>query len=91
MERVKIFEGEGLYTCESKAAGPYFLIVRIVLAAIPFGISLLINLKSEGVPDNFRELDDILASMAASFWMLVTTLPTVGMMGQMLPHACAYC
>jgi hypothetical protein len=92
MESVKIVEGEGLYTCESKADGPYFLIVGIVLAAIPFGISLLINLKSEGegIPDNFRELDDILASIAASFWMLVTTLPTVGMMGQMLPHARAY-
>jgi len=90
MESVEIFAGEGLYTCECKAAGPYFLIVGIVLAAIPFGISLLINLKSEGIPDKFRELDDILASMAASFWMLVTTLPTVGMMGQMQPHACAY-
>jgi hypothetical protein len=90
MESVEIFEGEGLYTCESKTAGPYVLIVGIVLAAMPFGISLLINLKSEGIPDKFRELDDILASLAASFWMLVTTLPTVGMMGQVLPHARAY-
>jgi hypothetical protein len=54
MESVEIFEGEGLYTCESKAAGPYFLIVGLVLAAIPFGISLLINLKSEGIPVSFE-------------------------------------
>jgi len=90
MESVEIiFEGEGCYTCESRA-GPYFLIVGIVLAALPFGISLLVNVKSEGVPDNFRELDDILASIAASFWMLVTTLPTAGMIGQAQPNARAY-
>lgn len=64
--------------------------MEIVPAAIPFGISLLINIKSEGIPDNLRELDDILASIAASSWMLVTTLPSAGMIGQMQPHARAY-
>ena len=78
MGSVEILEGEGHYTCESRA-GPYVLIVGIVLAAIPFGISLLINIESKGIPDKFRELDDIVASMASSFWMLLAMLPTVGM------------
>ncbi|KAL7436292.1 hypothetical protein ACHAXM_005115 [Skeletonema potamos] len=91
MESVqKILEGEGQYTCESKAAGSYFLIVGIVLASTPFGVSLLINVKTDGIPDNFRELDEIIASIAASFRVLVTTLPTVGLIGQMQPHARAY-
>eukprot|EP00985_Skeletonema_marinoi_P020661 scaffold12338_cov77-Skeletonema_marinoi.AAC.1 len=91
MGSVEILEGvgEGHYTCESRA-GPYVLIVGIVLAAAPFVISLLINVESEGIPDKFRELDDILASMASSFWMLLATLPTVGMIGQTQPNARAY-
>eukprot|EP00984_Skeletonema_dohrnii_P024757 scaffold13890_cov76-Skeletonema_dohrnii-CCMP3373.AAC.2 len=91
MGSVEILEGVGVghYTCES-FSGPYALIVGIVLAAIPFGISLLINIKSEGIPDKFRELDDIVASMTSSFWMLLATLPTVGMIGQTQPNARAY-
>eukprot|EP00985_Skeletonema_marinoi_P024909 scaffold17801_cov72-Skeletonema_marinoi.AAC.1 len=91
MGSVEILEGVGVghYTCESRA-GPYVLMVGIVLAAIPFGISLLINVKSKGVPDKFRELDDIVASMTSSFWMLLATLPTVGMIGQTQPNARAY-
>eukprot|EP00984_Skeletonema_dohrnii_P020060 scaffold9695_cov74-Skeletonema_dohrnii-CCMP3373.AAC.3 len=89
MGSVEILEDEGHYICESRA-GPYVLIVGIVLAAIPFVISLLINIKSKGVPDKFRELDDIVASMASSFWMLLATLPTVGMIGQTQPNARAY-
>eukprot|EP00984_Skeletonema_dohrnii_P007702 scaffold2824_cov65-Skeletonema_dohrnii-CCMP3373.AAC.1 len=91
MGSVEILEGvgKGQYTCESRA-GPYVLIVGIVLAAIPFGISLLINIKSKGIPDNFRELDKIVASMMSSFWMLLATLPTVGMIGQTQPNARAY-
>uniref|UniRef100_A0A7S2LV68 Uncharacterized protein n=1 Tax=Skeletonema marinoi TaxID=267567 RepID=A0A7S2LV68_9STRA len=91
MGSVEILEGVGVghYTCESRA-GPYVLIVGIVLAAMPFGISLLINVKSKGVPEKFRELDDIVASMTSSFWMLLATLPTVGMIGQTQPNARAY-
>eukprot|EP00984_Skeletonema_dohrnii_P021452 scaffold10724_cov112-Skeletonema_dohrnii-CCMP3373.AAC.3 len=91
MGSVEILEDEGNYnyTCESRA-GPYVLIVGIVLAAIPFGISLLINIESKGVPDKFRELDDIVASMTSSFWMLLATLPTVGMIGKTQPNARAY-
>ena len=62
----------------------------ILLAAIPFGISLLINIESNVIPDKFRELDDIVASMASSFWVLLATLPTVGMIGQTQPNALAY-
>eukprot|EP00985_Skeletonema_marinoi_P011419 scaffold5436_cov143-Skeletonema_marinoi.AAC.6 len=89
MGSVEILEGERHYTCESRA-GPYVLMVGIVLAAIPFGISLLINVKSKGVPDKFRELDGIAASMTSSLWMLLATLPTVGMIGQTQPNARAY-
>mmetsp|Transcript_16690 Transcript_16690/g.33517 ORF Transcript_16690/g.33517 Transcript_16690/m.33517 type:complete len:800 (-) Transcript_16690:318-2717(-) len=89
MGSVEILEDEGHYTCESRA-GPYVLVVGIVLAAIPFGISLLINIESKGIPDKFRELDDIVASMTSSFWMLLATLPTVGMIGQTQPNARAY-
>eukprot|EP00985_Skeletonema_marinoi_P027738 scaffold23234_cov104-Skeletonema_marinoi.AAC.5 len=89
MGSVETLEGEGHYTCESRT-GPYVLIVGILLAAIPFGISLLINIESKGIPDKFRELDDILVSMTSSFWMLLATLPTVGMIGQTQPNALAY-
>eukprot|EP00984_Skeletonema_dohrnii_P011683 scaffold4689_cov142-Skeletonema_dohrnii-CCMP3373.AAC.4 len=89
MGSVETLEGEGHYTCESRT-GPYVLIVGIVLAAIPFGISLLINIESKGIPAKFRELDDILASMTSSFWVLLATLPTVGMIGQTQPNARAY-
>eukprot|EP00985_Skeletonema_marinoi_P017318 scaffold9423_cov88-Skeletonema_marinoi.AAC.3 len=90
MGSVETLEGEGHYTCESRA-GPYVLIVGIVLAAIPFVIALLINIESKGgIPDKFRELDDIVASVASSFWMLLATLPTVGMIGKTQPNAHAY-
>eukprot|EP00984_Skeletonema_dohrnii_P023779 scaffold12860_cov78-Skeletonema_dohrnii-CCMP3373.AAC.2 len=89
MGSVEILEGEGQHTCKSRA-GPFVLIVGIVLAAAPFGISMMINIKSKGIPDKFRELDDIVASMTSSFWMLLATLPTVGMIGQTQPNARAY-
>uniref|UniRef100_A0A7S2LUJ2 G-protein coupled receptors family 3 profile domain-containing protein n=1 Tax=Skeletonema marinoi TaxID=267567 RepID=A0A7S2LUJ2_9STRA len=89
MGSVEIIEGEGHYTCESRA-GPYVLIVGVVLAATPFVISLLINIESEGIPDKFRELDEIAASMTSSFWMLLATLPSVGMIGQTEPNARSY-
>ncbi len=90
MVSVEILEVQGLYyTCESRA-DPYVLIVGIVLTAIPFGISLLINVVSKGIPDKFREFDDIIRSMASSFWVLLATLPTVGMIGQAQTNAHAY-
>eukprot|EP00985_Skeletonema_marinoi_P020068 scaffold11756_cov104-Skeletonema_marinoi.AAC.4 len=89
MGSVEIIEGEGHYTCESRA-GPYVLIVGVVLAASPFVISLLINIESEGIPDKFRVLDEIAASMTSSFWMLLATLPSVGMIGQTEPNARSY-
>eukprot|EP00984_Skeletonema_dohrnii_P001295 scaffold401_cov144-Skeletonema_dohrnii-CCMP3373.AAC.6 len=89
MGSVETLEGEGHYTCESRT-GPYVLFVGIVLAVIPFGISLLINIESKGIPDKFRELDEIAASMVSSFWVLLATLPTVGMIGQTQPNSRAY-
>ena len=83
-----MIENEGGFTCESRA-DPYVLIFGIVLASMPFSISLLINIqsKSKGVPDKFRELDQIAASMTSSFWMLLATLPAAGMIGQTQPNA----
>jgi len=89
MGSVEKLEDEVQYTCESRA-GPYVLIVGITLAAIPFVISLLINIENKGIPDNFRELNEIAASMTSSFWVLLATLPTVGMIGQTQPNARAY-
>mmetsp|Transcript_5463 Transcript_5463/g.8405 ORF Transcript_5463/g.8405 Transcript_5463/m.8405 type:complete len:367 (-) Transcript_5463:27-1127(-) len=82
-------EEEGHFTCESEA-GSYVLIMGIVLALMPFTISLLINIQSKGVPDKFRELDQIAASMTSSFLMLLATLPAAGMIGQTQPNAHAY-
>jgi len=87
MESIELSHG---YTCESRT-GPSVLIVGIALAAIPYCISLLINTKSVGILDKlFLELDDILASMVASFWVLVITLPSAAMIGHLVPAAHAY-
>lgn len=87
MESIELYDG--YYACESQT-GLIVLFVGIVLAAIPFCISLLINIKSEGIPDTFRELDGILTSMAASVCVLVITLPTAGIIGTVMPAARAY-
>ncbi len=73
-----------------KRAGPYVFVVGIVLALASFAISLLINIQSKGIPDKFRELNEIVASMTSSFWMLLGTLPAAGMIGQAQPNARAY-
>eukprot|EP00984_Skeletonema_dohrnii_P034754 scaffold33672_cov153-Skeletonema_dohrnii-CCMP3373.AAC.2 len=80
---------EGFHVCES-GAGVIILIVGIVLAAIPFFVALLINIRSEGIPDRFRELKDILKSTSTSFCVLIITLPTAGMIRMMVPAAHAY-
>lgn len=87
MESIELSDG---YACESSTGPSSVLIVGIVLSAIPYCISLLINTKSVGIPDKFLELDDILASMVASFWVLVITLPSAAMIGHLLPAAHAY-
>ncbi len=85
----KMIKEEAHFTCKSEAA-PYVLVVGIVLALIPFAISLLINIQSKSIPDKFRELEEIAASMTSSFWMLFGTLPAAGMIGQTQPNAFAY-
>ena len=74
-------DDEGHFTCESKT-GSYVPILGILLASMPFAISLLINIESKGMPDKFRELDKIAASLTSSFWMLLGMLPAAGMIGQ---------
>ncbi len=89
MDSVEMIGDEGHFTCESNT-GPYVLTLGILLASMPFAISLLINIESKGMPDKFRELDKIAASLTSSFWMLLGTLPAAGMIGQTQPNAHAY-
>ena len=86
MESVDSLEGHP--TCES--TGPWVLIVGAVLAAVPFFLSLLLNIQSDGIPDKFRDFDGILTSMATSFCVLIITLPAATMAGDAAPSARAY-
>ncbi len=89
MGSIEMIDDEGHFICESET-GPFVLILGIVLASMPFAISLLINIESKGMPDKFRELGEIAASMTSSFWMLLGMLPAVGMLGKTQPNAHAY-
>ena len=66
------------------------LVVGILFAAIPFILSLLLNVKSVGVPDKFREYDEIWKSMASSFYILIITLPMAVIVEEILPNVYAY-
>lgn len=47
----------------------------IVLAVVPFILSLLLNIESLGMPDKFREYDEVWNSMISSVCILIITLP----------------
>lgn len=64
----------GVYICESDS-GIALLIFGIVLAVVPFILSLLLNIESLGMPDKFREYDEVWNSMISSVCILIITLP----------------
>ena len=87
MQSVEVYDD--IYACQSDT-GPLFLIFGIVLAVAPFFVALLLNVKSEGMHDVFREFDQILACGKTCIGVLVITLPTVGMISHIIPNAYAY-
>ena len=87
MQSVEVYDG--IYACES-STGPFFLILGIVLAVAPFFAALLLNVKSEGMHDLFREFDQLLTCGKTCIEVLVITLPTVGMVAHIIPNAHAY-
>ena len=79
---------EGLYVCESDQ--PWFLALGVIVASLPFFLALLLNIKVVGMPDLFREYDQLATCMRASVSVLLTTLPTIAMIDQTISNAHAY-
>lgn len=79
----------GMYICES-ATGISLLMVGIVIAVIPFFLSLLLNVKSLGMPDKFREYNEIKASMISSIQIIIITLPVAAMVKEVVQSAYTY-
>ena len=80
---------DDIHACQSNT-GPLFLILGIVIAVIPLFVALLLNIKSEGMPEIFREFDQLLACGKACVGVLTITLPTIGMLANANPSAHAY-
>lgn len=79
----------GVYICESDT-GISLLMVGIVIAVIPFFLSLLLNVKSLGMPDKFREYNEIKASMISSIQIIIITLPVAAMVKEVVQSAYTY-
>ena len=79
----------GICVCQSDT-GIWLLIVGAVLAVLPFILSLLLNVKSIGVPDQFREYEEISSSMISSISILIITLPTANMIRGIIPTVYTY-
>jgi len=79
----------GIYVCQSDT-GIWLLIVGAVLAVLPFFLSLLLNVKSIGIPDQFREYEEISSSMISSISILIITLPTANMIRGIIPTVYTY-
>lgn len=92
--RVRSYElYDGMYACQSEISGPWLLIAGVVVASLPFFIALLLNIDTKGVPDKFREFDDITSSLKLSILILAITLPTIAMIDDMhimIPNAHTY-
>ena len=80
---------EGLYVCEN-TVGPWFLALGVVVTSFPFLLALLLNLKNVGMPDLFREYDQLATCIRASVSVLLTTLPTIAMIDHTISNAHAY-
>ena len=83
------YQGISVYTCSSDA-GIWPLIVGIVLALIPIFLALLINLSSQGMPDIFREYEEIFQSMKIGLGILVITVPALAMAAVPTPNVQSY-
>ena len=81
---------EGIYACESGDVGAWFLALGVVIASLPFFLALLLNIQNVGMPDLFREYDQLATCMRASVGVLLTTLPTIAMIDQTISNAHAY-
>jgi len=81
--------GDGIHACQC-SVGPLPLILGIAIASVPFFLALLLNVKSEGMPDLFREFDQIESSFKRTICVLSITLPTAAMIAQTMPNAHAY-
>ena len=80
---------EGLFACESDI-GPWFLVLGVIVASLPFLLALLLNIKVVGMPDLFREYDQLVTCTRASVNVLLITLPTIAMIDQTISNAHAY-
>lgn len=79
-----------VYVCQSSVNDVGLLMAGIILAAAPFLLALLLNIKSDKALDKFREFDSIASSMKISIHVLAITLPTYAMIGPTVPTARAY-
>lgn len=87
MQSVELYED--IYACQSDT-GPLFLIVGIILATVPFLVALLLNVKSEGMHDVCREFDQLITCGKACVGVLIITLPTIGIVADIIPNARTY-
>jgi hypothetical protein len=80
-----------VHTCQSSTNDVGLAIAGIILAAAPYLLALLLNIKTtDGTPDKFREFDNIASSLKISIHVLAITLPTYAMVGDTLQNARTY-
>ena len=79
-----------VYVCQSTVNDVGLVMAGIILAAAPFLLALLLNIKSDKALEKFREFDNIASSMKISIHVLAITLPTYAMIGHTVPTARAY-
>jgi len=87
MQSVEI--DDGLYCCQCDI-GPWLLVLGTIFASAPFFVALLLNVKSEGIPEIFTEFTQIETCVRASICVLSITMPTVMMIANVVPNAHAY-
>ena len=80
---------DSIFICQSDT-DIWLLIVGILIASMPFFLLLLLNVKRVGTPDQFREIDEIKASVVSSISVLIVTLPVATMVKDIIPTAHAY-
>ena len=79
-----------LFVCDSEAGAYWVLAIGVVVAALPFLVALLLNVKVDGQLDLFNEFDVIVQSVRTSVQVLVISLPATGLAGRVNAEAHAY-